>query len=413
MAKILPFKAFRPTADKVQLVVSKAVESYDKSEMNFHLRRNPYSFLNVIKANYQRPIKLKGKALFEQIKSNFDQFVHNGIMVQDHQPGYYIYRQNKGNYHYTGIIALASAEDYHSDVIKKHEETLTKREEILKNYLVACPINAEPICFTYPDHQAINELVNKYIHTSPTYFFTDYDQVSHELWIIQSDQDVEAISNAFEEIPAVYIADGHHRSAASALYASEMKANNPNHTGQEDYNAYMGIFFPESELKIFEFNRIVKDLNGLTKDELLDALGQQFEVSATLETHPESANEMTMYLDEEWYSLKCKEGTFEQNDPVKSLDSYILSANILDPIFGIKDLKKDNRVQFVAGIHGTTRLEQMVDKGLGAVAFCLHPVSMEELKNVADSGGNMPPKSTWVEPKLKSALTVYYMNDHQ
>ncbi len=415
MATIIPFRGIRPTRDKVQLVASRSVDSYGKTDLTEKLRGNPYTFLHVIHPDFKDGKRTKPGTTerLTKIRAQYDSFVQEGIFERDEQPCYYVYTQIKQGNTYTGIIACTSIDDYSTGVIKIHEQTLTDRERKLKEYLEVCQFNAEPVLFCYPDHDAIAKIISDTIAEREEYDFTTTDRVQHKLWVISDSQQVHAIEKHFAGINSIYIADGHHRSASSSLMGESMRSENPQYTGKEPWNYYLGVFFPESQLKIYDFNRVVKDLNGMSEAEFLKKL----ELSFTILTHheqifrPSSKHSFSMYLDGQWYELQLKKQLAKDEKPVDSLDAFLLTELILSPILGIHDLKTDPRIGFVSGIKGAEELKNQVDHWKFKVAFGLYPVQMEELKRIADTNSIMPPKTTWVEPKMRSGLVIYSLND--
>lgn len=409
MAEVIPFCAFRPVRDKVHLVASRSYVSYKRGDLKVKLDENPYTFLHVINPEHtlKAGTKANSPSRFKLVKTRFDQFVDQGVLIQDENPSYYIYRQIKNGHHYIGIIACASVADYYNDVIKKHEATITKREKMFKNYLDYVAINAEPVCFTYPNNTTIDEITALKMSNSPEYDFTTTNRVQHTFWVVNEPNLVKRIQQEFSNIPAVYIADGHHRSASSALLGKEK--SNKKHEGKLPTDYFMGIFIPESNLKIYEFNRLVTNIGKHSKNSFITEINKQFEIlpKGTQAYQPQQIHEISMYLGGEWFCIIPKLGTFDHTNPVEELDVSILSKNILEPILGIADLKTDPRVLFMAGTEGLERLQSEVDQKRAEVAFAHFPVSIEQLKAVADAQQIMPPKSTWIEPKLRSGLTVY------
>lgn len=415
MATIIPFKGIRPTRDKVQLVASRSVDSYGKSDLTEKLRGNPFTFLHVIHPDFKDGKRTKpgSPERLKKIRAQYDAFVAEEIFDRDEQPCYYVYRQIKFGNTYTGIIACTSIDDYSKGVIKIHEQTLTDRERKLKEYLDVCQFNAEPVLFCYPDHSGIEKIIADTVAEREEYDFTTTDRVQHKLWVISQPELVKTIREHFAGIPAVYIADGHHRSASSALLGEAMRAEHPDFTGNEPWNFYLGVFFPETQLKIFDFNRVVKDLNGLSEDQFLKKLDKNFIVTphAANVYRPSGKHHFSMYLDSQWYELQLRKGIANDDVPVNSLDAYLLTEHILSPILGIHDLKTDPRIGFVSGIKGAEELKNQVDNWKFKVAFGLYPVQMNELKRIADTNSIMPPKTTWVEPKMRSGLVIYSLND--
>lgn len=415
MAKVIPFRAIRPENDKVHLVASRSVDGYNLAELREKLAGNPYTFLHVINPDFDDNIKTKpgSRERLQKVKNKFKSFVKEKIFLRDESPCYYIYRQIKEGNTYTGIIACTSIDDYLNGVIKIHEQTITSREEKLKDYLEVCEFNAEPVLFCYPNDKEIDKTTNEVLKEKPDYDFTTTDKVRHTLWVVKDKKTVQLIASRFNTIPNIYIADGHHRSASSALLGKIKRSTRKSYTGEEAFNYYLGVFFPESQLKIYDYNRVVKDLNSLSPAELIKKLKTKFDVTEVKadDFKPSAKHELSMYTDHKWYSLKAKENTYNPKDPVGSLDAAILTEHILSPIFDIHDLKTDKRIAFVPGIKGSKELKKQVDEGKAEIAFGLYPVTMEHLKWIADTNNIMPPKSTWVEPKMRSGLVIYSFED--
>lgn len=415
MAKVIPFKAIRPQNDKVHLVASRSVDGYNTAELREKLMGNPFSFLHVINPDFEDGIKTKpgSSERLQKVKHHFKKFVRENILFKDEKPCYYLYRQIKEDNEYLGIIACTSIDDYINGVIKIHEQTLTLREEKLKDYLEVCEFNAEPVLFSYPNDSEIDAISLEISNTRSDYDFTTTDKVRHTVWIIENKKTVERIATRFSLIQNIYIADGHHRSASATLLGKLRRTNKKTYTGTEAFNYYLGVFFPENHLKIYEYNRIVKDLNGLSLNELLYNLKTNFIVTEIHDeqfkpTHPQ---EFSMYVENKWYSLKVKDKIFNPNDPIDSLDAAILTRYILSPILDIHDLKTDKRIGFIPGVRGSNELKKQVNEGKAAIAFGLYPITMKHLKWIADTNNIMPPKSTWVEPKMRSGLVIYSLED--
>ncbi len=415
MATVIPFKGIRPAKDKVHLVASRSVDGYDKTELHDKLASNPYSFLHIISPDFRDGKRTKpgSPERLKKVKSTYLQFINEHVFIKDNEPSYYIYQQRKENNIYTGIIGCSSIDDYFNGNIKIHEQTITEREEKLMHYLEVCDFNAEPVLFSYPNDKIIDEITEKKIESIPTYDFTTTDKVRHKLWVVNENDLVKKLQERFVKIPAVYIADGHHRSASSALLGKYRKENNPNYTGKEPYNFYLGVFFPETQLKIFDFNRVVKDLNGLNSEAFIERLKNKFKVTlkGKEEYKPIEKHNFSMYLDGNWYSLNAKKEIIHNEEAVGSLDASILSEHILSPILNIHDLKTDKRIGFVSGIKGMKELKHQVDKWNFKVSFGLYPVEMTQLKHIADTNNIMPPKTTWVEPKMRSGLVIYSLSE--
>jgi uncharacterized protein (DUF1015 family) len=411
MANVTPFKGIRPAKDKVHLVSSRSMDGYTKADIHDKLKGNPYTFLHVLNPDYDdkqhtapgSPERLK------KIKLKFDEFYKGGVFFRDPDPCFYIYQQKNGENTFTGIIGCSSIEDYFNGVIKIHEQTITEREEKLKQYLEVCDFNAEPVLFSYPNDRTIDAVTEKITATPPEYDFSTTDKIRHMLWPVSDPKITTSILYRFKQIPAIYIADGHHRSASSALLGKSRREKNSSFTGREPFNYYLGVFFPESQLKIYDFNRVVTDLNGLNEKDFLSKLKEKFELveKGTELYRPISKHNFTMYLDGKWYSLTPKPGIVNDIEPVNSLDASILTEYILSPVLDIHDLKTDKRVGFVPGIKGIEELKIQVDSGKAKAAFGLFPVSMEQLKLIADTNNIMPPKTTWIEPKMRSGLVIY------
>lgn len=416
MAIISPFKAVRPPKDKVHLVVSRTYTAYSKKYVYNLLEGNPYSFVHVLNPEYKqrKTSKPNTPARFRKIKKKFEEFIEKKYFIRDKNASFYIYRQTKDDgTAFIGIIGNASIDDYFNGAIKIHEQTLTAREEIFKEYLKFCDFEAEPVLMAFPGNKSLDNLVKKYTSQVPEYNFTMTDRLTHELWVVNKPGDIRKITGTFAEIPSIYIADGHHRLASSALLGKEMRKKNPQYSGREGFNFFMCLFISENQLKISDFNRVVRDLGGWTKNEFLEKLRGKFilKKKGSKGFKPEQPHHFSMYLDNHWYLLKAKKGTYHENHPVKSLDTFILTENILSPVLGITDIKNDKRIDFIHGQKGIKSLQEAVDSGRMQVAFGLFPLTMKQIKKVADAGLTMPPKSTWTEPKLRSALTIFRISD--
>jgi uncharacterized protein (DUF1015 family) len=415
MTKVRPFRAIRPVKDKVHLIASRSVDSYKPNDLYAKLAENPYTFLHIIKPDFleEKRNKKYTPELLQKVKDKYKQFLKLNYFVQDEKPAFYIYRQIKPDMSFTGIIACSSADDYYNGVIKIHEQTLAAKEETLKNYLEVCDFNAEPINLTYPADKEIDGLTENIVKTEPLYDFTTTDRIRHQVWPVNKKEQVKLIEKRFENISAVYIADGHHRTASSALLAKQKKEKNKKHTGEEGYNFFLTILFPDHELKIFDYNRVVKDLNNLSDKDFLKKISVKFEIELKGKEiyRPKKLHNFSMYLSGNWYSLTLKKQYISKKDVAGTLDSSLISEHILSPVLNIHDLRTDKRIAFVNGLKGMEGLKSEVDSGRMRVAFGLFPVSMKQLKQVADAGAIMPPKSTWIEPKLRSGLLIYSLNN--
>ncbi len=416
MATIRPFKALRPPKDLVLKVQAPPYDVISSEEARKMAEGNPYSFLHITKPEIDLPegIDLYDERVYLKAKENLEKFIKEGILKKDPKPMLYLYVQKMGERVQNGIVGVFSCEEYEKGIIKKHENTRIEKEIDRTKHIEYTNAQNGPVFLTYKARDDLKEIVNEIKNNrEPEYDFT-VDGVRHILYLIDDDSTIQKIIDIFKEIPALYIADGHHRSAAAVRVWKERKEKNPNHTGQEPYNFFLAVAFPHDELYIMDYNRVVKDLNGLSKDEFLRKVGEVFEIEEKGAKgnpyRPEKRHTFGMYLDGKWYKLIAKPHIIDENDPVKSLDVAILQDNLLDPILGIKNPRKDKRIEFVGGIRGLNILEEKADK-TGGVAFSMYPTSIEELMRVADAGLVMPPKSTWFEPKLRSGLFVHMLDE--
>jgi uncharacterized protein (DUF1015 family) len=413
MATIKPFKAIRPTRDKAAIATSRSYDEYSKKELRSVLNYNPYSFLHIIKPGYTDDQKISGEERFNLIHKSFEEFKKNEIYRKDEKPQYYLHQKTYGGDIFWGIIAIAHVEDYQNNIIKKHEDTLKEREELFGNYLGIVGFNAEPVLLTYPESNFLNGIYKKYIVNRAEYEFMTHTKRLHKLWIIDDAFDIECIEKEFKKMDAIYIADGHHRTASSNYLAKKNKALNKDHSGNEHYNYFMSYLISDSNLKISSFNRFVKDLNGLTKAAFLKELGKLYfiENQGKKIYKPYKKHHFNMYLDGEYYSLYLKENKFRKVNALSDLDTVISHNTILNPILGILDLKTDPRIKCLPAIYNKKQLKREVDSGNFKVGFGLFPVSIEKLKAVVNEDLRMPPKSTYIEPKLRSGLTIFEIND--
>ena len=410
MAKIIPFKAVRPTRDKVSLVASRSYQSYTKDQLESRLRDNPFSFLHIVNPGYKYDKEISGVARYNLVRNRYLEFKEDAIFVQDETPCYYVYKiVDRDKQVFNGIIAAASAMDYENDVIKKHEDTIEHREIIFKDYLKTVGFNAEPVLLTYPDNEVIAHIISKKQEERAEFEFTTTYRDTHYLWKVDDQSSISKIQKEFEDMDTIYIADGHHRSASSYLLYRDLKANNPNHTGKEHYNFFMSYLLPESNLKIHEFNRMVTDLNGLSKEEFLIQLDALYRIEnrGEIPYKPSKKHHFSMYLDGEFYSLYLRKSSYEINTSLDALDAQILYKTILQPILGIKDLRNGHRMSYINGKKDIVNMKSSVDSGSYAVGFGMVPVTINEMKHIANDGLKMPPKSTFIEPKLRSGLTIY------
>lgn len=412
MAIVKPFRGVRPPKKFVEEVVSRPYDVLSSDEAREECKGNPKSLYHIIKpeVDFEQGTAEDDPKVYAKAKENFQMFQDKGWLVQDPKECYYIYALTMDGHTQYGLVVGAYTEDYINGVIKKHELTLRAKEEDRMKHVLINKANIEPVFFAFRDNEELDRIVAKYIKNEPEYSFVASDDgFGHECWLVDQDEDIKAITEAFATIPNLYIADGHHRSAAAALVGQKLAQENPNHTGKEEYNYFMAVCFPSSQLTVIDYNRVVKDLNGLTDEEFLEKVKENFIVEEKGKEiyKPDHLHNFGMYLDGKWYSLTAKEGTFDENDPVGVLDVSICSNHILDEILGIKDLRTDPRIDFVGGIRGLGELEKRVDSGEMKVAFALYPVSMDQIMHIADCGEIMPPKTTWFEPKLRSGLVMH------
>ncbi|WP_298903921.1 DUF1015 domain-containing protein [uncultured Psychroserpens sp.] len=410
MAKILPFKAVRPTRDKVSLVASRSYQTYTQAEREARLDYNPFSFLHIVNPGYKYAREITGTERYTLVRNRYLEFKEDNVFVHDKTPSYYIYKiVDRDHQVFNGIVAAASAEDYEKDTIKKHEDTIEYRERIFKDYLKTVGFNAEPVLLTYPDNPTISKIIQNVQKERAEFEFTTTYRDTHYLWKLEDPSLLDTIKEAFEKMSTIYIADGHHRSASSYLLYKDEKKNNPKHTGDESYNQFMTFLIPESELRIHEFNRLVKDLNGLTKEEFLIELDTIFRIEnrGVVPYKPSKKHHFSMYLDGEFYSLYLRKSLYNFKTSLDALDPQILYNTILQPILGIEDLRNDVRIDYINGKKDIINVKERIDNGEFAVGFGMVPVDINEMKHIADDGLKMPPKSTFIEPKLRSGVTIY------
>ena len=411
--KIKPFKGFRPVETNVKSVASRPYDVLDSDEAREEAKGNPLSFLNVVKPEITLPPDTDhySMAVYEAGKNNFQKLVKEGVFVQDKDECLYIYELIMDGRSQNGIVACASVDDYMEGRIKKHELTRPDKETDRKNHVRVSMMNAEPVFFAYPANQSLDNIVETIKQKKTTYSFTTDDNIQHRFWVVNDHQQIKNIVDAFEKMPATYVADGHHRTAAAALVGNELRKQNPKHTGKESYNYFLAVHFPDNQLAILDYNRVVKDLNGNTTTSFLEGLATSLAVEKKGKQayRPSRLHEFGMYLAGEWYSLVAKPGTYNDHDAIGVLDVTILSEKVLKPLLNIHDLRTDKRIDFVGGMRGLKELERRVNSGEMSVAFALYPVSMKQLIDIADSGQIMPPKTTWFEPKLRSGLVVHML----
>jgi uncharacterized protein (DUF1015 family) len=414
MAKIKPFKGIRPPKEYVIDIASRPYDVLSSAEAREEAKGNEKSLYHIIKPEIDFPT---GKdehdpEVYDKAIENFKRFKKKGWLTQDEKENYYVYAQTMNGHTQYGLVVCSYVDDYMTGIIKKHELTRKDKEEDRMKHVRINNANIEPVFFAYPDNPALDALVAETVKQTPEYDFVASDGIGHHFWVINDEATIRKITELFAEIPYLYIADGHHRSAAAALVGVEKAKQNPHHTGNEEYNYFMAVCFPANQLKIMDYNRVVKDLNGLTLTGFLDKLSENFQITDKGETiyHPQKLHNFSLYLSGHWYSLDAKPETFNNNDPIGVLDVTISSNLILDKILGIKDLRTDKRIDFVGGLRGLKELKRRVDSGEMVAALALYPVSMKQLIDIADTGNIMPPKTTWFEPKLRSGLVIHELS---
>ncbi|MCM1503582.1 MAG: DUF1015 domain-containing protein [Muribaculum sp.] len=415
MAKIKPFKGLRPPRELVTQVASRPYDVLNSEEARAEAAGNEKSLYHIIKPeiDFAPGTDEHDPVVYDKAVANFHAFQKNGWLVQDDKEHYYIYAQTMNGRTQYGFVIAANVDDYMEGRIKKHELTRRDKEEDRMKHVRINNANVEPVFFAFPDNSELETIIKTVTSSSPEYDFVAPDGFGHHFWVIDDDEMIKRITELFDAIPALYIADGHHRTAAAALVGNEKARQNTAHSGNEEYNYFLAVAFPASHLNIIDYNRVVRDLNGLTQDEFLKALDKDFVVECMGESEyrPDKLHNFSMYLGGEWYSLTPREGRFDDNDPIGQLDVTISSDLILRDILGIHDLRSDKRIDFVGGIRGLGELKRRVDSGEMKVALALYPVSMEQLMRIADTGNIMPPKTTWFEPKLRSGLVIHKLDD--
>ncbi len=444
MATVKPFRGLRPPRELVERIESRPYDVLDSKEARDEAGDNEMSLYHIIKPeiNFEPGTSEYDSCVYESAAENFQKFQDKGWFVQDDKELYYIYAQTMNGKTQYGLVVGAYVNDYLTGRIKKHELTRRDKEEDRMKHVRVCNANMEPVFFAYPDNAVLDEMLRRYAATPAEYdFIAPGDGFRHQFWVVSDDNDIATITTEFDKMPALYIADGHHRSAAAALVGAEKAKKNPAHTGKEEYNYFMAVCFQASQLTILDYNRVVKDLNGLTSEQFLEALAENFDVMEITSVNvnitepdggipcyekmpvdeavkelgidilkPSALHSFLIYLDSKWYGLFAKQGTYDDNDPIGVLDVDISSRLILDKILGIKDLRSDNRIDFVGGLRGLGELKRRVDSGEMRMALALHPVTMQQIMDIADSGKIMPPKATWFEPKLRSGLVVHKLD---
>ena len=414
MAKIKPFRGIRPPRELVEEVASRPYDVLNSEEARAEAAGNEKSLYHIIKPeiNFAPGTDEHDPKVYDKAVEQFNLFQEKGWLVQDDTEKYYVYAQTMNGRTQYGLVVCANVEDYLNGVIKKHELTRRDKEEDRMKHVRINNANIEPVFFAYPDNAELDAIVAETVKGKPEYDFTAPDGFGHHFWLINDDNTIKRITELFAAIPYLYIADGHHRTAAAALVGAEKARQNPHHRGDEEYNYFLAVCFPASQLHIIDYNRVVKDLNSLSEEEFLSKLTENFIVEKKGKEiyHPCALHNFSLYLDGEWYSLTAREGTYNDSDPIGVLDVTISSDLILRDILGIKDLRSDKRIDFIGGIRGLEELKRRVDNGEMKVALALYPVSMKQLMDIADSGNIMPPKTTWFEPKLRSGLVIHKLS---
>ena len=412
MATVKPFRGIRPPQNLVEEIASRPYDVLDSEEARTEAGDNEKSLYHIIKPeiDFEPGTSEYDPRVYDKAAENFKKFQEKGWLRQDSDDCYYIYAQTMNGKTQYGLVVGAFVGDYLDGTIKKHELTRRDKEEDRMKHVRVCDANIEPVFFAYPDNAVLDTLIKRYAAGKPEYdFVAPIDGFRHQLWVISDKADIDVVTEEFKKMPALYIADGHHRSAAAALVGAEKAKNNAEHKGDEEYNYFMAVCFQASQLTVLDYNRVVKDLNGLTSEQFLDALRENFEVEDKGEAiyKPQHLHEFSLYLDGHWFALNAKPGTYDDHDPIGVLDVDISSRLILDRVLGITDLRSDKRIDFVGGLRGLEELKRRVDSGEMRMALALYPVSMKQIIDIADSGKIMPPKATWFEPKLRSGLIIH------
>ncbi len=415
MARIKPFRGIRPPKELVEQVESRPYDVLDSDEARAECAGNEKSLYHIIKPeiDFEPGTSEYDPRVYDKARENFLMFQKNGWLVQDDKEQYYIYAQTMNGKTQYGLVVAAYSGDYTSGVIKKHELTRRDKEEDRMKHVRINNANIEPVFFAYPDNSVLDDLIRRYAATKPEYdFIAPVDGFGHKFWIVSDDNDIQTITEEFAKMPSLYIADGHHRSAAAALVGAERAKQNPHHTGDEEYNFFMAVCFQSSQLTVLDYNRVLKDLNGLASEEFIAKLRENFDVANMGKDiyKPSRLHEFSLYLDGEWWKLNAKQGTYDDTDPIGVLDVDISSRLILQEILQLGDLRSSQRIDFVGGLRGLGELKRRVDSGEMRAALALNPVSMKQIMDIADSGKIMPPKATWFEPKLRSGLVIHSLD---
>lgn len=412
MAIIRAFKAFRPTADLVSKIAALPYDVMNSEEAREMVKDNEYSFLHVDRAEVNLPndTNIYDKVVYEKARDVLDKMIQDGLYVQENKPCMYIYRQTMNGKSQTGLVICAAIDDYINDKIKKHEHTRKDKEVDRINHVDYCDANTGPIFLTYRNQAEISKIMDKWIQNEPLYDFISEDGNGHTVWIINNDSDIERLTTLFKKVDSLYIADGHHRAKSAVEVGLKRRKENPGYTGEEEFNYFLAIVYPDNQLEVLDYNRTVKDLNGLNEDEFLSAIEKNFKIKVSKEAvKPKRRHTFGMYMNNTWYELEAKDGTFNEEDPMERLDVSILQNNLLSPILGVDDPTKSDRIEFIGGIRGINELEKRANKDM-KVSFSMFATTTDDIMSIADGGMIMPPKSTWFEPKPRSGLFIHKLS---
>lgn len=414
MATIKPFKAFRPVKELASKIAALPYDVMDSEEAREMVKDNEYSFLHVDRGEINLPedIDMYDPVVYETSRDKLNKMIEDGLYIQDEKPCFYIYRQTMGKRSQTGLVSCAAIDDYINNIIKKHEKTRADKEQDRINHVDYCDAHTGPIFLTYRNNKEISEIINNWTLKEPMYDFISEDGNGHVVWVIDDEETINKLSSLFGDVKYLYIADGHHRTASAAAVGIKRRKENPGYTGEEGFNYFLTIAYPDSELEVLDYNRTVKDLNGLSKEEYLKKVGESFIVTKSNEpVKPKERHTFGMYIDKQWFLLEPKEGIFDENDPTDRLDVSILQNNILAPILGIDDPTKSKKISFIGGIRGVKELERRANKDM-KVSFSMYPTTTDDIMSIADAGLIMPPKSTWFEPKPRSGIFIHKMSEN-
>jgi uncharacterized protein (DUF1015 family) len=409
MADVTPFQATRPAPDKVAYVVSRSYDEYRPKERKAVMSYNPFSFLHIIDPGFKFHKEVQGTRRFSMVRNRYLEFLEEGVLIRDKRPSFYLYQTRQNNRTTYGIFCATSTEDYRNNVIRKHEETIRFRETLFADYLQTVKFNAEPVLLTYPDRPELDAIFAETMKESPEYHFTTTDRVTHQLWVISDPDQIEAIEDGFREVETLYIADGHHRSASSDLLARRIQQHGDPSSEKSSYRYFMSYLIPQSQLRIRPFSRLITGVGDRNPEEILIGLDRFFRIRemGAMPFEPTEKHQFSMYMKGVFYALKLRKHAYSFSDPLSALDTQILYETVLKPLFGVQDLRHDSRIHYICAGQNALRIKKLVDKGVFDIGFGLTPVDVEELMAISDAGLKMPPKSTFIEPKLPSGLTIY------